>query len=444
VSELDQRTRAVPLSRIGERMAGMSGLRSIMEDIAVSTAGPDAAEWLNLSIGNPAPIPEVIGMWRRFTEHALATDFATASCRYGPSRGAPVLVDAIVEYFTARYGWDIGPENVVIGPGSQMLCFIAAALYAGPAVSGTPRLVLPMVPDYTGYHGLCMDPDGITGVEAIVREDGPRSFHYAFDFDAIDQRDDLGVLLLSSPSNPTGRCVTPEELASLIATARRHDALLLLDHAYGEPFPRIGRTLAPPPYDPNVVNCFSFSKAGLPGERIGFAIGPRERVTPMVSFLANSALHASRLMQSAIAACLRSGELDVMTSSVIAPFYARRRALAERLLAKHMPSDVAWRSHAAEGGMFAWVWIDEDWFDDLELYRLLKRHHVFVAPGRSFFTNLPPRGAHSTRCFRITLTVDEGVLTEGVSRIAAAVAELRTSARMNRSLRPCLPLNTSI
>jgi valine--pyruvate aminotransferase len=82
--------------------------------------------------------------------------------------------------------------------------------------------------------------------------------------------------------------------------------------------------------------------------------------------------------------------------------------------------------------MFCWVWIDEDWFDDIELYHLLKRKHVFVTPGRHFFV-IPPDtrsdDGHQTRCFRISLSPDEEILTEGINRIADALAQLRDLAR---------------
>lgn len=424
-------TAAVELSIIGRRMASMSGLRSIMEDIATATAGPDADQWLNLSIGNPAPIPEAIATWQRLTERALAGTFAEASCRYGPSRGAPPLVRAIADYFNGYYGWDIGENNIIIGPGSQMLCFIAAALYTGPGRSGRTKLVLPMMPDYTGYQSLCMNPGGITGIASRAEKSGDRYFRYEFDMPIIQRCDDMGMMLLSSPSNPTGRSVAADELESLVRIAEARGAPLLLDHAYGEPFPQISRTLTPPVLHPNVINCFSFSKAGLPGERIGFAIGPEQLITPMVSFLSNSALHASRLAQSAIAIALQSGELDTLVSATLKPFYATRRKAAEKLLLDAMPPGVDWRLHSAEGGMFAWLWVNENWFDDLSLYSLLKRKHVFVAPGRGFFTGLPQGYGEShpaTQCFRVSLTTDEGVLTEGIRRIADAVAELRDTA----------------
>jgi valine--pyruvate aminotransferase len=413
------------LSTIGGRMSSMSGLRSIMEDIATSTAGTDAAEWLNLSIGNPALIPEVVTMWRRLTEHALADGFAEGSCQYGPSRGDPRLISAIADYFGQRYGWDIGTANIVVGPGSQMLCFIAAALYAGPSAGGSTRVVLPMTPDYTGYQGLCLNPDGIAGIESTITTSGDRYFEYAFDMARVERSPHMGMLLLSSPSNPTSRCVRPEELDGLVRVAERRDVPFLLDQAYGEPFPQIGRTLAPPPFHPNVINCFSVSKAGLPGERIGFAIGPERYISPMVSFLSNSVLHASRLVQAAVASGLRSGEVDAVVSSVITPFYAARRKAAEKLLLDLMPATIDWRMHAADGGMFGWVWVNEDWFDDLELYRLLKLKHVFVAPGRAFFDASADPGGHHTKCFRINFTVGEDVLAEGLKRIADTLSELQ-------------------
>lgn len=188
-----------------------------------------------------------------------------------------------------------------------------------------------------------------------------------------------------------------------------------------------------PVYHPNVINSFTLSKAGLPGERIGFAIGAERYITEMVAFLSNSALHAPRLAQAAVASSLRSGALDRLVSTVITPFYAGRRTKAEQLLADTMPADIRWRVHATAGGMFCWVWIDEDWFDDMELYHLLKQKHVFVTPGRNFF--VIPAGTrsddgHQTRCFRISLSPGEGILTEGIKRIADALAQLRDLARV--------------
>ncbi|WOI61859.1 valine--pyruvate transaminase [Streptomyces fradiae] len=416
------------LSTIGIKMAGLSGLRSIMEDVAACTAGESAADWLNLSVGNPALIPEARDMWRTALAEALAEDFGGTSGSYGPSRGSHVLVEAIASYFHRTYGWRLGPENIAVGPGSQMVCFAAAALHAGPSAAGTRRVVLPMVPDYTGYQGLCLHEDGVAGVPPRLEREGDHRFRYALDLDALNRRTDIGMMLVSSPGNPTGRALDPAELRALTALAAERDVPLFLDQAYGAPFPRIGETRGEPALDENVVHCFSASKAGLPGERIGFAVGAPRHIAPLASFMSNSVLHAPRLAQAALARVLADGRLDDVVHNAITPHYREKRLLAEKLLAERMPSDVDWRLHSGEGGMFCWLWVDHDWFDDVTLYRELKERRVFVVPGRHFFVDplgTPGPGPHATRCFRLSLSADEATLAEGVTRLARALTALR-------------------
>ncbi len=416
------------LSRSGAKMASLSGLRLIMEDIATAMSAAADREWLNLGIGNPAAIPEVRDTWRRATVEALAASFADVSCRYGPSRGLPQLVEAIAEYFNDRYGWDIGPRNIAVGPGSQMLAFAAAALFTGPGEDRDTRLVLPVTPDYTGYQGLNLHPGGITGVAPVVRLQGRRSFRYLLDLPALERLEDVGLLLLSSPSNPAGRSASPDEIRQLIALAESHDVPLVLDNAYGSPFPGIGGQAAAPVRDERVVNLFSLSKAGLPGERLGFAIGEARYIDPLVSFLSNTALHPPQLVQAAVARSLRSQSLDTLVATVITPFYAERRKFVEALLAQSLPADIAWRLYASDGGMFSWLWVDEDWFDDLTFYEALKAKGVFVVPGRYFFTDLEPSealGRHTRQCIRISITPDTDTLTAGIALLAATLGELR-------------------
>ncbi|MEV0981875.1 aminotransferase class I/II-fold pyridoxal phosphate-dependent enzyme [Streptomyces sp. NPDC049915] len=414
------------LSHCGTKMAGASGLRSIMEDVALSGADTSAGPWLNLSVGNPAAIPEVTALWRELAGQALAEDFERSSAVYGPSRGSRVLVDAVVEYFRTGHGWDIGPENVVVGPGSQMLCFAAAALFTGPGRGGDRRLLLPLVPDYTGYQGLCLHEGGVEGLAPLVRREEGHRFRYAMDLDALRRRRDMGMLLVSSPGNPTGRPVERAELDALTEVATELDVPLLIDHAYGAPFPRIADVRSEPAPHPQVINSFTVSKAGLPGERIGFAVGAPHHISALTGFLANSVLHAPQLSQAMVARALATGRLDHVTATVIGPYYQNKRRFAEKMLHEYLPEDLQWRLHSGTGGMFCWVWVDHDWFDDLELYRRLKDKRVFAVPGRHFFTDAsdPALDGHGRRCFRISLSGEEPVIAEGVHRIAEALREM--------------------
>src|SRR5258708_4502777 len=181
------------ISRSGAMMAASSGLRSIMEDIAHSMLDSTDTAWLNLGIGNPAAIPEVSAVWRSLTAGAIADSFDRVASRYGPSRGTPELVAAIGSYFRRRYNWDIGPGNIVVVPGSQMLCFMAAVLFSGPGERGTADLVLPLLPDYTGYQGLSLTPGALTGILPEIRMLGESSFRYFFDFPAVEELSQIGL-----------------------------------------------------------------------------------------------------------------------------------------------------------------------------------------------------------------------------------------------------------
>lgn len=413
----------------GRQMSRRSGIRSIMDDIA-STSADAGDAYLNLSPGNPAHIPEVVAAWQGLARSALEEQFTGASTRYGPSRGTHGLVAAIVEYFSATYGWPLRPENVVVGPGSQMLAFVLTTLHTGPEPGGRRRLVLPRLPDYTGYQGLGLDAGGVAGVEPLVVDEGPRRFRYAVDTAAVGARDDVGMLLVSDPANPSGSTLEAAEVRALVDVAVRRDVPLVVDHAYGRPFPGIVRSRVDPVLHPHVVNLFTFSKVGLPGERIAFAIGPADLIDPVVSFIANSALHAPQLMQEAAARALGSRLVDTLVREHIVPHYRAKRALAEGLLAAALPDDVDWRLHSSDGGLFCWLHIDHDWFDDLRLYEMLKRRRVFVVPGRHFFVaplSSPFLSTHGRRCVRLSLSNDERTIAEGMRRTGEVLVEMRTA-----------------
>ncbi|MFL6115917.1 MAG: aminotransferase class I/II-fold pyridoxal phosphate-dependent enzyme [Catenulispora sp.] len=415
------------MSERGRKMTGLSGIRSIMEDIAL--AGAAGGEWFNLSPGNPARVPEAVATWRRlYRDAAEAPAFAETAGRYGPSRGADVLVEEIVRYFRGRYGWAIDASNVVVGPGAQMLAFAAATLFTGPTPLGHRRLLLPSLPDYTGYQGIPLEQEGIAGVAPQVEVEGPRRFRYRLDLGAVRAHRDVGMMLVSSPANPTGRALTEVETAGLAGVAEDLGIPLVLDHAYGQPFPAIAEDPLEPEPHPNVIHLFTFSKAGLPGERLGFAVGAPEPVSAMVAFLANVCLHAPQTVQAVAARALADGEIDLLSEKVLKPHYLAKREAAERALDELLPRDVRWRLHSGAGGMFCWLWIDEPWFDDLAAYEAAKRRRLFLVPGRHFFA-LPPGSAfaagHGTRCLRLSLSAPEPEIIEGIRCVADVLRELR-------------------
>jgi valine--pyruvate aminotransferase len=394
-----------------------------MEDIASATT--DGGRWLNLSPGNPAAIPEAVEVWRRLAERSVVDAFE-ASTRYGPSRGTAGLVDAVVAHFRSRYGWDIGSENVAVAAGAQLLAFMATTIFTGRTPHDRRPLVLPCTPDYTGYHGLSLVPDGIVGIEPVVEILDDRSFRYRLSPEALRQQSEMGMMLVSNPANPSGRGLTSAELDLLVEVATERDVPLVVDNAYGEPFPCVAESPSGLRFHPHVVNLFTASKAGIPGERIAFAIGSPEIIDAIVAFTANVALHPPQLIQSVLERSLVGGELDALSRDVLRPYYLRKRRSAEAMLARHLPADVNWRLHASGGGMFCWLWIDDPRFDDLAFYETMKRNNVFIVPGRHFFVapfTTPFLSTHGTQCIRLSLSPELPILEEGIVRVGEMMRE---------------------
>ena len=77
--------------------------------------------------------------------------------------------------------------------------------------------------------------------------------------------EETGMICVSRPTNPTGNVITDEELIKLDALANQHGVPLVIDNAYGVPFPGIIFSDARPLWNPNIVLCMSLSKLGLPG-----------------------------------------------------------------------------------------------------------------------------------------------------------------------------------
>ena len=416
------------LSLSGTRMAKVSGLRRIMKDVALTMAGSHDGQWIDLTIGNPAPIPEVSKMWQAVMADALAKDFDVASCRYGQSRGHDSLLSPIARYFNNKYDWHLTNDNIVVAAGCQMLSFAAATLFTGPLANGMRRIVLPIEPDYTGYNNLSLHDDCITGISPRLRTRGDRHFDYELDIKALEGERAIGMLMLSNPANPTGRSLTREELECIVRLAESRGFPVLIDHAYGLPFPQVTTPQTSPIWHPNVINCFSVSKAGIPGERIGFAVGRPAYIDAIASFVSNSILHAPQLAQMALKRALDGGELDRLSKMIINPYYLKKQQFAENLLLKTLPQSLPWRIHSGRGGMFCWLWIDHPQFDDEEFYDRLRQRKAFIMPGRHFFVNRLHVGEHCKRCLRISLSADEKILSAGIARIAKTLEEIATWA----------------
>ncbi|MBD2676341.1 MULTISPECIES: valine--pyruvate transaminase [Nostoc] len=414
------------LTQIGAQMSNLTGVRAIMKDIIETLRAGSGQQFINLSAGNPLILPEVEQLWRDCTAQLLASsEYGEVVCRYGSSQGYAPLIEAIANDFNKRYGLKLSDRNIFITPGSQTLYFYAANVFGGYTSSGQLKnIVLPLSPDYTGYGGICLEPKALVAYKPTLDIDAPaHRFKYRPDFSQVTINENTGCVIFSRPCNPTGNVLTDEEVKKIAALASPYNLPVLIDSAYAPPFPSLNFTEMTPVFGDNILHCMSLSKAGLPGERIGIAIGDEKWIEVLECFQANASLHSSRYGQAIAALAINSGALVEISQTVIRPFYQNKFAVLETSLEQAMPKNLPWFLHRGEGAIFAWLWLENLPITDWEFYQELKQVGVIIVPGSTFFPGLHEEWAHKHQCFRISLTGSDEEIVTGMQRLAKVAQE---------------------
>lgn len=412
------------LTQIGNEMSRLSGVRAIMKDIKETLR---AGEFINLSAGNPLILPEVEQLWRDCTADLLASsEFGEVVCRYGDSQGYQPLIEAVVNDFNRRYGLNLSDRNILITPGSQSLYFYAANAFGGYTTDGQlKKIVLPLSPDYTGYGGVTLVPESLIAYRPRLDiNTATHRFKYRPDFSQLEINENVGCVLFSRPCNPTGNVMTEEEVRKIAALAESYNIPVLIDSAYGPPFPALNFTDMEPIFGGNILHCMSLSKAGLPGERIGIAIGDEQLIQVLECFQTNMCIHSPRYGQAIAARAINSGALADISTNVIRPFYQSKINIVETILDQTMPPDVPWYLHRGEGALFAWLWLKDLPITDWDFYQKLKQVGVIVVPGSPFFPGLREDWEHAHQCVRISLTASDQDIETAMPRLAKVVAEV--------------------
>lgn len=415
-------------SEFGVHLGCGSGIEELMDDLGHALAG-GGSDIKMLGGGQPARIPEMNAVWRRrleeLTEQAGGID--RAMTLYDPPRGNPQFLDAIAALFQRSFGWEIHRENIAITPGGQTAFFFLFNLLAGRMPDGRrKKVLLPLVPEYIGYSDQGIDGCLFRAVPPLIEETGPHEYKYRVDFDHLEITPDIAAICASRPTNPTGNVLTDEETARLSALAKAHGIPLILDNAYGAPFPDIIFTDAKPFWEPHVILTYSLSKIGLPGTRTGIVIGPPDVIRALGSMSAIVGLSNPSTGQQIMLPLVESGEILRLSSEVVRPFYEEKCKLARQTAMEEFGDDFPWRMHRSEGALFLWFWFPGLPITSKELYTRLKRRGVLIIPGEYFFFGLEQSDwAHRHECIRVSYAMDEAVVRDGLRIIAEELRACR-------------------
>jgi valine--pyruvate aminotransferase len=413
-------------SALGQRFAAGTGIGTLMKDLGQALAAGGDVKMLGG--GQPASIPAVEAVWRRRLEEILAEPGAMERMlgHYDPPRGNPRFVEAVAGLLRSSFGWDVTPEHVAVTVGGQTAFFMLFNLLAGRMADGSRReILLPLVPEYIGYASQGLDNAVFRAVPPRIERIGRHDFKYHVDFEALEVTAETAAICVSRPTNPTGNVLTDDELARLSALARQHGIPLIIDNAYGAPFPGAIFTPAEPLWGDHVILTLSLSKLGLPGTRTGIVVGPPEVVAAVAEMGSVIGLANPNIGQEIVLPLVASGEILRLSETVIRPFYEERSRLARGWVEEAFGDRFDYAVHLSEGAFFFWVWFPGLPATTQQLYERLKARGVLVVPGHHFFYGLDvPDWPHPHECIRLTFTMPPETVREGLAIIGEEVRRL--------------------
>ena len=233
---------------------------------------------------------------------------------------------------------------------------------------------------------------------------------------------EIAAICLSCPTNPTGNVVSMAELQQLRELAAAQGIPLILDQAYGLPFPGAIYTDWQPVWEENLIVSISLSKLGLPGTRTSIIVASEPICAALANMNAVLALANGNLGQALLLPLLEGDRLPRAVREVVRPYYESKSQLANRVLREALGDRADYALHASEGAFFLWLWLKRCPVSAEELYQRLKRRKVLVVPGHYFFFGLKEPWAHAQECLRITFSQPEAIVREGLEILAEEVA----------------------
>jgi len=418
----------IDLSLFGERFSSGAGILSLMDDLGNALASGDM---IMMGGGNPGHVPEVQEVLRNQLK-AIADDparFQKLIGIYDPPRGKNEFLQTLADMLREEYGWSIGPENICLTNGSQGGFFLLFNMLAGHFADGRKKkILLPLAPEYIGYADLGLSDDFFKAVRPRIEYIGDDLFKYHVNFDAVRVTDDIGAICVSRPTNPTGNVLTDDEIHGLAELAADHSIPLILDSAYGVPFPSIIYTRATPLWNENIIICMSLSKFGLPAVRTGIIIGTQDVIAAISGINSTLNLAPGSFGAMLTTEIIRNREIIRLSGEVIQPFYRQKMEKAVACVREFF-SGVEYRIHVPEGAMFLWIWFRDLPITSRSLYERLKKRGVLIVSGDYFFPGLAEDWKHTSECIRVTYSQEDADVRRGLEIIGE---ELRIVYKENK------------
>ena len=406
------------LSSFGKKLTSGSGIVDLMEDLGAALN--ENPEMIFMGGGNPARIPEMEVVfktqYKRLSESS--EQFYSTTGVYQSPQGELGFRRDIAAMLKSQFGWSLTEANIAISNGSQSAFYILFNLLAGQMPDGSFKSIhLPLTPEYIGYNDLGLSEEFFTASKPDIELIGDHQFKYHVNFNELAIDNNTAALCVSRPTNPTANVLTDNEIGHLDQIAQRAEIPLIIDGAYGVPFPNISFVDAKPHWNNNTILVLSLSKLGLPGVRTGIVVASEEIIQAFSNANTVINLAAGNIGPSLTRELFASGEIVELSKQYVQPFYQQRSQQVKALFEQAM-KDIPCRIHLSEGAIFLWLWFEGLPIFSEVLYQRLKKRGVLVVSGHHFFAGIDEQWSHQHECIRVSYVQDLSEIEQGIKIIA--------------------------
>jgi len=338
-----------------------------------------------------------------FVNDAAVEAIVGGKTHYTPAPGLMPLREAIARKLRTENGLAYEPSEIVVTPGASAavsLLFLSL-LDRGDEV---------LIPDPLWFHySTLAELAGGTPIRVpLDSKDGLRLWGSAIEKAATSR---TKILVINSPSNPTGRVLSDEELEDAAGVAERLGLTVVSDEIYEKIVYRPNRhrsiaTLSGMRDRAVVINGFSKGYA-MTGWRVGYAAAPREIIDRLSSILGYTLLCAGSVAQHAAIEALKNPKSEEYTKMMVQT-WERRRAVVMKYVEENHPIISAMQP---QGTFYCWLDVSRTGMDGREAARrILREGNVGVLPGYVF-------GDQGRGFVRISFATSDSAVREGMERL---------------------------
>ena len=342
---------------------------------------------INLGLGEPdLPTPDVI-------RDAAVRVITEQQNGYTSHAGLPELRKKVAGEYPYL---DNNPERVIITAGSQEALYLALL----SLVDDGDEVLLPN-PGFVAYPTIVRMAGGASQFYRL-----PRERDFGFDLDEFRQAltPRTKVVVCISPSNPTGRTLTRDDLAGIGDALRDHDAYLISDEIYRDLYYTAERPESLSSFFERTIVIGGLSKSmSMTGWRLGWLAGDAEVVKAALVLHGYVTTCASAVSQKA-SLMAWTAEAEAARAGFRETFRARRDHLLQLV-----DSVLGLRAVTPEGAFYTMLDVS-DYGPSMKVADALLDEKVITVPGAAF-------GSESEGFLRVSFCADHETLSEGVERI---------------------------